>query len=152
MTPSRTACAVWEITWLFNLGAVALVAANATAAAKEAVVITDAWQHVVLETAPNVVEVRSSFNVACYAISAFFGEGKIVSRRIGRRPLVIRAFDVNRAIVGPPTLLVAGVALRADLDVDPPCTNPRGRQLSAKSRTQVDPRLITRSDEDGHNS
>jgi len=52
ITPSRTACAVWEITG-FKVGAVAVVAASAMTAAKAAVLITVRMGHVRLGAAPS---------------------------------------------------------------------------------------------------
>ena len=52
ITPSRMACAVWEITG-FKVGAVAVVAASAMTAAKAAVLITVRMGHVRLGAAPS---------------------------------------------------------------------------------------------------
>ena len=52
INPSRTACPVWEITGLFKVGAIAVVAVSAMAAAKAQVVITVRMGHVRLGAAP----------------------------------------------------------------------------------------------------
>ena len=85
ITPSRTACAVLEITGLFKLGDAAVVAASAIAADKP-VLITIPMGARCLGVSIKRSAGSVQLNAACYAISAFLLRSSSGRLMLGSHP------------------------------------------------------------------